>query len=104
MKYQVHMLAFEDGKVREVEVPDKEISGDRSHDLERIFHWGQNDFQPQNMCSVSAGDIVEYNSGFFMVMMSGYKEMTAQQFEQYKKSNNKFRFMYAFDRGEEYSE
>ena len=85
MKFKVYMLAFENGKIRKVDVPDNELTGVAEHDLERIFYWGQNDFQPQKICSVSCGDVVEYNSKLYLTLMAGFKEITPEEMESLKK-------------------
>lgn len=45
---------------RAIDVPDDELTGDLDHDLEQIFYWGQNEFQPRNCPSLSVGDVVKY--------------------------------------------
>ena len=57
----VHMLAFHDkGKIREVEVGDfPERHNDKDDILNKVFELGQNDFQPQDIPSVSVGDVIE---------------------------------------------
>ena len=76
MKVFVQMLAFEDGKVREVNVPDNKwkeaLPADR---LELVFHYGQNVFQPRQMCSVSVGDVILLDGEMFMVMGGGFKKI-----------------------------
>jgi hypothetical protein len=61
MKVQVEMRAFGKlGEIREVEIPDEEWAKATQEDarirkefdwygarLELVFHWGQNEFQPQ---------------------------------------------------------
>lgn len=81
MKYKVYMLAFEQGKIREVEVPEAEVSASTEDLLERIFYWGQNDFQPQKICSVSTGDVAEVNGEFWQVRGVGWKRMSKEEFE-----------------------
>lgn len=69
MIFKAHLLAFADGAVRNVTVPDEEIAGaDQSAKLERIFYYGQNDFAcqedlDQRLPSLSAGDVVELEDG-----------------------------------------
>jgi hypothetical protein len=52
------------GAVRVVDVPNDELTDYVNHNLERIFYYGQNDFQPANVPSVSVGDIVLYRDPF----------------------------------------
>lgn len=56
------MVAFEDPiRVREVEISSEYLEKvEHTYDiLELIFRFGQNDFQPQQCCSVSVGDVIE---------------------------------------------
>jgi hypothetical protein len=57
MIFEVEMNAFMDGKIREVNVPDQELApNDHIQNLEKVFYYGQNDFQPvADRCSVSVG-------------------------------------------------
>lgn len=82
-QFNVHMLAFEKGKIREVNVPCEELTGKLGQDLDLIFRYGQNDFQPQPICSVSVGDVAEFDGEPYMVMSSGWKKMSKQEFKQY---------------------
>lgn len=86
MKYNVVMLAFvESESVRSVDVPDNEITGSLNNDLSRIYHYGQNNFQPDSSNpSVSVGDVIEYNGERFMVCMSGFKRMSQTDFDHYR--------------------
>ena len=95
MLVKVLMLAFEnDGVVRTVDVPDEETSPTlqgvdpywfENHVLERVFYYGQNDFQPQNICSVSVGDVVEHEGKYFMCAVTGWIEITPETLAEYKK-------------------
>lgn len=71
MKFEVEMLAFEGGKIREVEVPD-----DDERLLNLVFHYGQNDFQPLPICSVSVGDVIRLGNRKFRVDSLGFSEVT----------------------------
>jgi hypothetical protein len=94
MLVKVQMLAFEkDGVVRLVNVPDEEVSIHlrgvdpywfHNHVLERVFFYGQNDFQPQNICSVSVGDVAEGEGKYYLCATQGWKEITPEWLEQYK--------------------
>jgi hypothetical protein len=46
-------------KIRWVYVPDEQLSNNVSEDLERIFYWGQNDFQPQETPSLRVNDLID---------------------------------------------
>ena len=82
----VHMLAFENDKdlIREVEIPDEELisskisSGEQDrilHILELVFRYGQNDFQPKPMRSVSVGDVIELENQYHMVKSVGFEPL-----------------------------
>lgn len=75
-KFEVEMAAFAEGAIREVDVPEREIKGKSDEEiLERIFHWGQNDFQPRMLPSVSVGDVVRLKGKRFMAVIVGFKEL-----------------------------
>jgi hypothetical protein len=78
-KFEVEMVAFksqgEDYGIRTVEVPDKELTGKWENDLERVFYWGQNDFQPQRTPSVSCGDIIRYEGRRYLMKAIGFEEV-----------------------------
>jgi hypothetical protein len=93
MIIEVEMLAFANGEIRNVEVPDeiclvegwKEIIGDRVDNiLGAVFHYGQNDFQPQNHPSVSAGDVIRWNGEHYLVASVGFIKLTNEQMESYR--------------------
>ena len=71
-----------------IEIDDKFECPSSIHDaLEEIFKMGQNDFQPQQMPSLSVGDVVEWETGagkYWMVMPTGFKAMTVAEYEFYK--------------------
>lgn len=67
---------FQDGAIRVVEVPDAELTGRIEDDLEKIFYYGQNDFQSvPERCSVSAGDVVRYHGTRYLVDTCGFKKL-----------------------------
>ena len=82
----VYMLAFNDDKemIRAVEIPDeeyKEANGITNQILELVFKYGQNDFQPKQMPSVSVGDVVKFFNQYFMVKEAGYEELSKEEFD-----------------------
>jgi len=85
MIIKVHMLAFSDDKgvVREVEIPQEEYDRAKSAKeiLELVFKYGQNDFQTKSMYSVSVGDVVEIHNHYYMVMSTGFDELTKEEFD-----------------------
>jgi hypothetical protein len=73
-KFEVEMHAFQKGIIRYVYVPSKDLNGDAERDLEHVFYWGQNDFQPmRRRCSVSMGDIARYNGQRWLCAMVGWE-------------------------------
>jgi hypothetical protein len=77
MKVEVEMRAFMNGAIRVVDIPDAELGPEPTQVavLELAFKYGQNDFQPQRMTSVSVGDVVRYDGRLFAVDFMGYKEV-----------------------------
>lgn len=80
MIFEVALEAFMEGQIRKVEVPNERVEGkSRSEVLDLVFMYGQNDFQPQNMCSVSVGDVIHYNGERFEVAMLGFKKLSQDE-------------------------
>ena len=80
MRIKVHMLAFNDnGTVRYVDIPEAPDMADKGDMLDLVFKYGQNDFQPQQMTSVSMGDVIELNGEYWMVVAVGFKQHTAEE-------------------------
>ena len=79
MTFEVEMNAFQEGAIREVNVPYEELApNDLDQNLEKIFYYGQNDFQPvKDRCSVSAGDVIRFNGMRFEVAMFGFEEVVS---------------------------
>lgn len=86
MEYQVHMLAYQpEYCIRVVSVPEHVVQESSDEEiLEKIFYYGQNDFQLQNMCSVSMGDVIEYEEKLYVVCCIGFRQISKEQFEEYK--------------------
>jgi hypothetical protein len=76
MKFEVELHMFQRGKIRIVDVPDNELGGETDEDLQKIFYYGQNDFQadPQ-CCSVSAGDIIRFHGARYMINPIGFRKL-----------------------------
>lgn len=93
MIVKVHMLAFHDYTadykvIREVKVPDNHwegCEGITDAQLEVVFHYGQNDFQPvPACCSVSMGDVIELpDERLFRVAAMGCVPITREDFAAY---------------------
>ena len=95
MNIRVHMLAFGDpGEIRMVEVPDDRWTDNNEKNLDIVFQYGQNDFQPQNHPSVSVGDIIELDNQFFMVRPIGFLGLTHDQYMEYTGKDRRDRFMF----------
>lgn len=89
---RVRMLANEERtqrglsvKIREVAIPEGEYQGKAAHDLELVFHWGQNEFQPMERCSVSCGDVAEYGNKLWLCCLAGWQEITEEQYLELKR-------------------
>lgn len=100
-RFMVKMLAFEDGKfptlfdipTRTVEIPNKpNLTTDQALDL--IFQYGQNDFQPQQMRSVSVGDVV-ICGGLWMVGVMGFRKLGLKEFYDYRHMDRDARWWFA---------
>lgn len=101
MKIKVLMLAFgEPNQERIVDVGEfKEIPN--CHDsnyleelLELVFHYGQNDFQPQRCPSVSVGDVAVIDDRHFLCAAVGWKQISAEKLEEYKKLDRRDRLFF----------
>ena len=81
MKVLVEMLAYVDkGTFREVEIPDVEIPNQDAL-LDQVFYYGQNDFQPRQLPSVSVGDVIYLNDKKFLIKGTGFKELSDEEYE-----------------------
>jgi hypothetical protein len=75
---KVHMLAFGDGKIREVDLPSPSESADNDALLDLTFMYGQNDFQPKPFPSVSVGDVIALPDGsLHRVLGCGWEHLPA---------------------------
>jgi len=67
----------EEGIIRSVDIPDH--TSERGL-LEATFYWGQNDFQPQRLPSVSVGDVIELpNGNYYRVAAMGFKRLAEDE-------------------------
>jgi len=80
----VHMLAFnKKGTIRKVDIPYEQGDQAEVEDyLEETFKYGQNDFQPQPMTSVSVGDVIQLGCEYWIVAPMGFKKITEEQFDE----------------------
>jgi hypothetical protein len=82
MIIEVEMLAFGNpGEVRPVEIPNQDVSLPVNELLEVVFYWGQNDFQPQQHPSVSAGDVVRIGDDRYLCRGVGWKKLEQAEYE-----------------------
>jgi hypothetical protein len=58
--------------IRWVDVPDEQLSNNISKDLDIVFYWGQNEYQPQEIPSLSVGDLIVYKNNVYLVETSGF--------------------------------
>mgnify|MGYP001579717506 CR=1 FL=1 len=74
----VAMHACADGTLREVEIPNAEWDAAWTEEaqLNLTFRYGQNEFQPKPMPSVSVGDVVILGGTHWRVEPYGYLEIT----------------------------
>ena len=89
MLIKTHLLAFEEDRIRMVEIDDGfKASISVTDVLEEVFKMGQNDFQPQEMPSLSVGDVVELDETcykkYWLIMSAGWKNLTEEEYEAYK--------------------
>ena len=82
------MFAFMNGEIREVDIPDVNVkqAEDIYDFLELVFHYGQNDFQPMSMPSISVGDVAEYKVGdqkYWIVASAGFRPISEDEFQKY---------------------
>ena len=96
MIFNVEMLAFGDGEIREVDVPNDRPNGNPDNDLELIFHFGQNDFQNKPHPSVSAGDVIHYKNNKYVVAGIGFKQMSDAEYKGYLNIQRHDRNLLAF--------
>src|SRR6266478_6380775 len=75
MIIEVEMHAFANGAIRRVEIPDNRILHDVPETLGAAFELGQNDFQPQDLPSVSVGDIIRCSGERYAVMPIGFRRI-----------------------------
>ena len=82
---EVEMLAFGKGDMRPVDVPAAEFDGkDLMEQLEQVFYYGQNDFQPKEFPSVSVGDVVHLNGKKYICRMMGFAAITDEDYASHK--------------------
>lgn len=97
MIVNVHMLALmEESPLRPVNVPDEQLTG-TMNDLDKVYLYGQNDFQPLQFCSVSAGDVIHWNEKPYLVAAMGFQLLTLEQYVKYINTNHRDQYMMRWD-------
>ena len=101
MKVLVEQLAFGEGEIREVNLPDDCDTSSILSILRWTFHWGQNDFQNvSDRYSVSMGDVVWLQEDKYLIKGTGWSKLDAQEYADYKALPQEQRSSYSFGRGE----
>ena len=87
------MLAHQDGRLQPVNVPNNELANRTTEQvLERVYVWGQNDFQPvPECCSVSIGDVALYHGRFWILRSYEWVEICPADLEKYAKIDQRDR-------------
>lgn len=82
--YKVHMLAYQpEYCVREVEIPDELDTLDAVRS--KVWEQGQNMFcNVPGICSVSAGDVMEINAQYHLILNLGFVLLPEDLFNAYK--------------------
>jgi hypothetical protein len=61
------MFAFDNGKIRNVFIPDEALPANNVELLDLVFYYGQNDFavgpEKNTTCSLSVNDVIELPDG-----------------------------------------
>ena len=106
MLIKVEMLAFMDGEIRTVDVPDHEWqeackldaemrTGMPSAALGQVFFYGQNDVQNvPDRCSVSVGDVAIVDGKSFRVDRIGFSHMGLPELVRYMAMPRRNRLFY----------
>lgn len=97
--FNVRMIMFMDCNenlyfTRRVKIPVADLVGSIYKVLDKIFVAGQNDFNPvENCCSVSSGDVIEYDSRLWLIASFGFTQITEDQFDSLLKTDRLERTM-----------
>lgn len=80
--FEVELNMFAQGKIRKVRVPKYEIHDfwskrdfDTNEILDAVFKYGQNDFQPQKLPSVSMGDVIRFKGDRYLILSVGFRKL-----------------------------
>jgi hypothetical protein len=83
MNVRVRMIAFGNGAIRTVSIPNWDETKSVESKLESVFHYGQNEIQPKRSPSVSVGDVIELDGKLHLVCGAGFREMSEAEYDQY---------------------
>lgn len=79
--FDVELNFFMPGIIRKVNVPRKHLMhSTKRQQLDQIFRFGQNDFQPQELPSVSMGDVIRFKGERYMVLSIGFKKLKPNEY------------------------
>lgn len=100
MIVKVRMLAFHeagrDPDFREVVIPDEPMT--LLDKLAKVFHFGQNDFQPlPKCCSVSVGDVIFDGDDRYLVCARGFRKLTADEYAAFEKLDRRERSFQGYE-------
>lgn len=96
MIYDVELWAFCNGMLRQVETTERthaEWNGRDDLALEGIFYWGQNDHQPQEMPSVSVGDVARLGDDRWLCCSVGWKKLEQYDYIAYTRMSQTDRIL-----------
>jgi len=89
MKISVEQFKFNKGEIREVEIPNGEIDGNLNHDLDLVFHYGQNDIlRVPGKPSVSVGDVIDWYGRKYAVIGIGFEDISGEKYDAIKQASD----------------
>ncbi len=75
LRYRVELRAFGDGAIREVKLPAALWKNKPLQEIRTaIFAHGQNERQPQELPSVSVGDVILLQDGRWLITSTGFEK------------------------------
>jgi len=82
MKFKVELRMFRKGQIRIVTVPNDELKKITKlvRKLDLIFKYGQNDFQPKRLPSVSMGDVIQFERNRYLIRALGFRKLKPGEF------------------------
>lgn len=104
--FNVRMTAFMESNenfysIRKVKVDSSQLTESIFQNLDKIFVEGQNDFNPvKNCCSVSTGDVIEYDQKLYCITSGGFVEITEEEFNEFMKIERRYRPFHNWNKNE----